>query len=351
MARKSADIFDSIMFRNTPGAPLSYDEDDAFSVKEKNPNHQKQTEPHLPSASPSTVSRLRVAKAKKIRSAKSGITMPQIDESSLSVSRSIASAFSALPPKIVVSLVIHEECTSVQEKKSDLDDIVSHVKIEGNAHAQLVFPNAGENPPVQLKIFDPDYPDDDSFILNKHFIIEEDDGIKALVVPKNVIGQIQLASWERTVVKRFMPVLLQSKVIRTGSNESRCMVAIQLRSNLRNKGSLKALTATVAVPPTVISTSLEIKQGGGTYDDLKRVITWTLMELPVGKSLMFGFEVDILPTFHPEEVPKFPILVRCRSTDDTISSVKINLEKMQGHPVTLNVNTYASFRLLHRLPS
>lgn len=82
------------------------------------------------------------------------------------------------------------------------------------------------------------------------------------------------------------------------------MVAIQLRSNLNNKGSLKALTATVAVPPTVIGTSLEIKQGEGIFDDLKRTITWTLKELPVGKSLMFGFEVDILASLSLEEVPK-----------------------------------------------
>lgn len=78
--------------------------------------------------------------------------------------------------------------------------------------AQLVSSNAGENPPFQLKVFDPDYPDDDKFILNKNFIIEEEkawdgSGIKRLVVPKKVIGQIQLASWERTVVKRFMPVV------------------------------------------------------------------------------------------------------------------------------------------------
>ena len=58
-----------------------------------------------------------------------------------------------------------------------------------------------------MKIFDPDYPNDDKFILNKRFIIEEKDGIKALVVPKKVVEQIQFASWNRTIVKRFMPVV------------------------------------------------------------------------------------------------------------------------------------------------
>mmetsp|Transcript_37629 Transcript_37629/g.44862 ORF Transcript_37629/g.44862 Transcript_37629/m.44862 type:complete len:350 (+) Transcript_37629:95-1144(+) len=349
MAKNSEDIFDSIMFRDTPGAPMSYDEDDAFSVllspeNKTTPTRQKSKSPLI-----------KRINSQRSHSTKKG-TLPQIDESGFITSRSDSSALSALPPKVVVSLVIHEEATSQQEKKNDLDDIVSHVKIEGTAHAQLVSSNAGENPPFQLKVFDPDYPADDKFVLNKNFIIEEEQaldgsGIKRLVVPKKVIGQIQLASWERTVVKRFMPVLLQSKVIRTAKNSNRCMVAIQLRSNLNNKGSLKALTATVAVPPTVIGTSLEIKQGEGTFDDLKRIITWTLKELPVGKSLMFGFEVDILAALPPEDVPKFPILIRCRSTDDTISSVEVNLEKMQGHPATLVVNTYASFRLLHRLPS
>jgi len=349
-SEKAEDTFEAIMFRDTPGAPLSYDEDDAFSVM-LSPNNKttpspQQTKSHLTKRINSPMS----------RSVKKGGMLPQIDESGFSTSRSNSSAFPVLPPKVVVSLVIHEEATSQQEKKSDLDDISSHVKIEGTAHAQLVSSNAGENPPLQLKVYDPDYPDDDKFILNKNFVIEEETdldgiGIKTLVVPKKVIGQIQIALWERTVVKRFMPVLLQSKVIRTGANRNRCMVAIQLRSNLHNKGSLKALTATVAVPPTVIGDSLEIKQGEGTFNDLKRVITWTLKELPVGKSLMFGFEIDILATFPPEEVPKFPILIRCRSTDDTISSVEVNLEKMQGHPATLVVKKYASFRLLHRLPS
>jgi len=181
-------------------------------------------------------------------------------------------------------------------------------------------------------------------------VVEEEEGAKILSIPKSLLGQIQLASWQRSEMKRFMPVLLQRKVLRTSGNFNRCIVAIQLRSNLHNKGSLKGLSVVVAIPPTVIGSSLEIKQGEGTFDNLKRVVTWTLKELLVGKSLMYVFEIDILSAVHSDELPKFPILLRCSSAEDTISNVKVNLEQMQRHPATLFVKTHSSFQLLHRLP-
>ena len=128
-------------------------------------------------------------------------------------------------------------------------------------------------------------------------------------------------------------------------------MAIQIRSNLKNKGSLKDLVVCCAVPPTVIGKSLKVTIGDGMYDEFKRVIRWNVKELAVGKSLILGAEVDVsLKNILVDELPKFPALIRCCSTSDTVSSLETELHEINGHPAEIVAIKHHSFRLLHRLP-
>ena len=132
----------------------------------------------------------------------------------------------------------------------------------------------------------------------------------------------------------------------------KCLLAIQIRSNLKNKGSLKDLNICCAVPPTVISETLNITTGEGTFDEFKRIIRWNVKELAVGKSIVFGAEVQVsLKNMSIDELPKFPVLIRCTSVDDIISSVEIDTKELAGYPATIVAMKNYSFRLLHRLPS
>ncbi len=107
-----------------------------------------------------------------------------------------------------------------------------------------------------------------------------------------------------------------------------------------------------AVPPTVISKTFKITTGEGTFDEFKRLIRWNVKELAVGSSVIFGAEVQIsLKNISIDELPKFPVLIRCNSTDDIISSVEVDVKEINGHPATIVVMKNHSFRLLHRLPS
>ena len=142
------------------------------------------------------------------------------------------------------------------------------------------------------------------------------------------------------------------RIVRTGAHLEKCLLAIQIRSNLKNKGSLKDLIVCCAVPPTVISKTLSITTGEGIYDDLKRMIQWNVKELPVGNSLIFRAEVDIaMKNISVDDLPKFPILIRCASLADTVSSVEVELREVEGYPTTIVPLRHHSFRLLHRLPS
>ena len=124
------------------------------------------------------------------------------------------------------------------------------------------------------------------------------------------------------------------------------------KSNLKNKGSLKNLIVCCAVPPTVIGKTLKITRGEGIYDDFKRMIRWNVKELPVGGTLIFGAEVDVaMKNILVDDLPKFPILIRCSSMSDTVSSVEVEVNEVEGYPTTIVPLRHHSFRLLHRLPA
>jgi len=265
-----------------------------------------------------------------------------------------------LPPRkrasrVNVKVFIHEEVASTQDKVNTLDEVSSHVLMDGTVEA-AVSTFHPENIPFSLRILDPDYPDDSQGIIRfdtTYITFRGPSEFNTLAVPKDVRDKVKVASYHRSVTKNIMPVLVQSKVTRSGSHLEHCEVAVQIRSNLNNMGSVNNITLAMAIPPTVIAKTLSITSGpgDGEYDELKRIIRWQVKEIQQGSSIVLGAEVMVASSLLLDELPKFPILLRCSSVEDTVSSVVVECQQLdEDHPVTLNVATYRSFQLLHRLP-
>ena len=128
------------------------------------------------------------------------------------------------------------------------------------------------------------------------------------------------------------------------------MLAIQIRSNLNNTGNLINLSLIVSVPPSIIASSLSFTRGEGSFDSLKRVLRWDISHLARGASLMVGAQGDVVSSLYVDDLPKFPILLRCSSEEDVISGTEVSVDGTDNVPAAMIVKTYQSFRLLHRLP-
>lgn len=258
-------------------------------------------------------------------------------------------------PSLNVKIYVHEEVASTQDKKNAMDEVSSHVLLDGSIKAQVSCHTHNIIPPFSMRIIDPDYPDDTNFNFDSNlFTLYGPSEYNTLAFPRATADYVKIASYHRSVTKKFMPVLVQTKINRFGDDLKQCKVAIQIRSNLNNIGSLVDINLVVAIPATVIGKSVKIISGpgAGVYDELKRVIRWNVNELKQGSSIVFGAEVIVGSSILVDEMPKFPVLLRCKSVEDTVSSVQIDCKELDdGHPVDLIVVRESSFQLLHRLPS
>lgn len=252
-------------------------------------------------------------------------------------------------PKFIVQIYIHEEVSSTQERKGDIDDITSHVFIEGTIHIQIQPPNEVQNQTILLEIFDQLNKDNTCFRLNKK-VVKKEGGKFFVSIPKSTVGQILVASYISSFNKKGMPILIQSKVIRSGINTGRFMIAVQVRSNLNNIGGMKKVILAISLPPTVKGNTLEITKERGHYDSLKRIVKWKFNELLRGDSLMVGARVDAVNEIYFDRPPTFPILFCCQSYDDIISLTKVYAYNIEGNLAGLKINKHCSFRLVHRVP-
>lgn len=259
-------------------------------------------------------------------------------------------------PKLTVKLYVHEEVASTQDKKNAMDEVSSHVLLEGTVKAQVTSESHQQIiSPFKMRITDPDYPDDTNFNFDKnYFTFYGPAEYNTLSISRNTPDYVKIASYQRSVTKKFMPVLVQSKINRFGDGMKQCKVAVQIRSNLNNVGSLVDISLVMAVPATVIGKTIKIVPGpgSGSYDELKRTIRWNVDELKKGNSIVFAAEVLVGSSVLMDDFPKFPVLLRCKSVKDTVSSVQIDCKELDDdHPMQLNVVQENSFQLLHRLPA
>lgn len=129
-------------------------------------------------------------------------------------------------------------------------------------------------------------------------------------------------------------------------------IAVQVRSKLSNLGDLQDFTIAVSVPDRVNGDTVEVLKGSGVYDDLKRTVKWSKNELVKGESFMVSAEAKLFPTSTNDEGDdlRFPVLLRCISSEDQISTVDFRAIETAAHPSSVTYSCSSSFRLLHRLP-
>jgi len=268
-----------------------------------------------------------------------------------------ATSVAALPPKMNVKLSIHEEVSS----KAYDGDGASDVSIEGDVHVQVQCSDALKNAPFNLTACL-----NDSESSTKHqwklTTTEFSEALSApktkttpnpqqevqqqflVSVPKHEIGMVPSAHYSITATVQHMPLLLERKVMISGTN---CRVAVQVRSKLSNLGNLQDFTIAVAVPEAVNGDSISIVRGDGYYDELKRTIHWKMDELERGNSFMVSAQLSL---WEEGRELSFPVMLRCLSQFDQIGDADFQVTAADGHPASVTYTTTSrSFRLLHRL--
>lgn len=303
MDSSSDDMFDAIVFRDTAGAPKSFS---AASFNSINQFHSAQRD---------------------------------LPEKNINV----------LKPKVTVKIIVHEEVSSTQERENEMEEIISHVHLDGTVNAQVSTPALSNNPPFSIQISDPDHVEDSGLRFDTKFMTFYGDGeFNTVSVPKSVRNPFKIASYNRSCTRRSMPILATSKVIWANKESRLCKLMLQIRSNLSNKGRLYDMVVAMAVPPTVLGKTLQVKIGNGIYDALKRVVRWRVEELKPGACVELEAEVRLASNVY--ELPRIPILLRCSSNEDSVSSLGFDVKGLSGHPVLIEVIMQRSFNLLHRLP-
>ena len=131
-----------------------------------------------------------------------------------------------------------------------------------------------------------------------------------------------------------------------------CRVAVQVRSKLTNLGDLEDFTIAVAVPERVKGSTVKVVHGDGVWDELKRTIKWKVERLPKGSSFMIAAQAQLwspIASTGDKQTIRFPVLLRCSSSCDKVSSVEFQATEAEGHPAAISSTSFHSFRLLHRL--
>ena len=269
------------------------------------------------------------------------------------ISRSVSSATEAssagppvlaLPPKMLIKMTTYEEVTSVA---TVLDPGHAKVSVEGSVYVQLHSSDARRNAPFQLI----PTKDDESVSVrpnNKYTKRPATPHSSALTVsvPKHELGYVPVLYYSMEQMVDHMPVLLERKVT---IHEDSCRIAFQVRTKLTNRGDLRDFTLAVAVPEKVDADSIEILRGDGVYDGLKRLIKYKLASLVKGESFMVSAQANLCKSLGDDEDIHFPVVMRCTSSEDQISSVDFSAVEAPGQPSSLTVHKAHSFRLLHRL--
>jgi hypothetical protein len=248
-----------------------------------------------------------------------------------------------LPPKMMIKLTIHEQVSSVAKTGKEREG-TSEVTIDGTIYAQVQCSDANRNAPFSLKTGALSsgtltlYPNQD--------FSASPTKCDAIEVPKKDVGYVPVAFYTITDEIEHMPVLLERKV--TVQDKS-VRIAIQVRSKLSNLGKMEDFSIALAIPERVDGSSVEVVRGEGHYDELKRTVIWKLSSLNKGESFMVSAHANLWTVLGPEEDVQFPVILRCSSSADHISSLDVQVTECAEHPASLTTQKVHSFQLLHRL--
>lgn len=96
----------------------------------------------------------------------------------------------------------------------------------------------------------------------------------------------------------------------------------------------------LAVPPDVNGEHCKMSRKGGSWEELKRTLTWCVDSLEPGEALEIQAQFPLLE--ESEKGPKFPVLVRCEYPL-IFSNVEVSTNEDE-----IQVNLTTSGRVLHR---
>lgn len=274
----------------------------------------------------------------------SRITRSNVSSSSATSAQRTGSRL-AIPPKMVVKLAIFEDVSSVANMGPDSEG-ASETLSEGTVYAQVQCSDALKNAPFAMVISTAITLQPPHFRPNPKFTTISPASAPLVQIPKHEIGYVPIGYYSVKEQVQHMPILLERKVTVLDTS---VRVAVQVRTKLTNNSDLEDFSIAVAVPERVDGESIEILHGDGEYDKLKRMIKWKLPILNKGESFMVSAQGQLWKAREGVEDIRFPVLMRCRSSADQISSVSFEAVEADGYPSALTANMTRSFRLLHRL--
>jgi hypothetical protein len=117
-------------------------------------------------------------------------------------------------------------------------------------------------------------------------------------------------------------------------------VGFKIRANPNNGNALTNMVTIIAVPPDVDGGLCKMSRKGGSWDDLKRTLTWCISSISPGEAIEIQAQFPFIEGH--QRTLKFPILVQCDSTG-TFSNVSVTTIDD-----TLTINPASSCRVLHR---
>jgi len=138
----------------------------------------------------------------------------------------------------------------------------------------------------------------------------------------------------------------------------------KIRANPSNACPLENMAIVVAVPPHVRGDTVRMSRRGGIWDEMKRVVCWTVENLDAGEALEVQLQFECVdqqqqggPNNGEEQLqqhgsnrrpPKFPVLVRADYPTKLFSSVEFKSDYSDGMNAPVKLNVVSSGRVLHR---
>lgn len=87
-------------------------------------------------------------------------------------------------------------------------------------------------------------------------------------------------------------------------------MGFKIRANPNNEASLSEIVTMIAVPPDVDGSRCKMSRKGGSWDELKRTLTWCVESFAPGEALEIQAQFPLIE--ENTRVLKFPILVQCK---------------------------------------
>jgi hypothetical protein len=132
-----------------------------------------------------------------------------------------------------------------------------------------------------------------------------------------------------------------------------CRVALQISSNPHNEGSLTDLTIIMGVANEIRGATLVTQPAGGVWNASKRSVIWCVSELGDGEKFQLQARFEIDPdgaaAKDEQEIPKFPVLVRCQCMYAQLSDVEVAVRDIPDlQPAAVDMKVARRFRLSHQ---